>query len=385
MRNQKAFKISLAVTNDLSTDQRVHRSCLALKDAGYSVELIGRELPNSMPINRDYPCKRMRLLFKKKAFFYAEYNLRLFLRLLFSDADLYYANDLDTLLACFCAARIKRKKLFYDAHEMFPEVPELTARPKVKRFWEKLEDFLLRKLSCEESKFACCTVCDSIADVYNTRYGLNMQVVRNTPVRCDYSSVTPVIEKDGKRVLLYQGAVNVGRGIEWVIDAMEYLQDFLFVIVGDGDEYENLVSYVKAKSLEGRVVFVGRVPFGKLKGYTKCADLGLCLLENRGLNYYYSLPNRIADFVQAEVPILATDFPEIRKVVRKYKVGTLVSDYSPRELANSISSSIASWDALSAEEKKVIFAKAQEDLCWENDEKVLKKLISGLLCPGLKQ
>ncbi len=142
-----ARRIILSVTNDLVTDQRVHRSCTALHEAGYDVTLVGRKLPESVEVRRDYNTVRMRLLFRKKAAFYAEYNIRLFLRLLFIRADLFYANDTDTLLANYFAARIRRKPLFFDAHEMFPEVPELVGRPRVKRFWTRIEDRLYPRLA----------------------------------------------------------------------------------------------------------------------------------------------------------------------------------------------------------------------------------------------
>ena len=116
----------MAVTNDLLTDQRVDRSCRALQEAGYEVTLVGRKLPTSEVLEaRNYRCVRMRLMFRRSAAFYAEYNLRLLIRLLVMPADAFYANDSDTLLACRLAAGLRRKKLFFDAHELFPDVPEL--------------------------------------------------------------------------------------------------------------------------------------------------------------------------------------------------------------------------------------------------------------------
>ena len=114
-----AKRIIMAVTNDLLTDQRVDRSCRALQEAGYEVTLVGRKLPTSEALEaRNYRCVRMRLMFRRSAAFYAEYNLRLLIRLLVMPADAFYANDSDTLLACRLAAGLRRKKLFFDAHEL---------------------------------------------------------------------------------------------------------------------------------------------------------------------------------------------------------------------------------------------------------------------------
>ena len=384
-------RIILSVTNDLVTDQRVHRACMALHEAGYMVTLVGRRNPPSAlrsPLSvhcSPYRTVRMRLLFRKKALFYAEYNIRLFLLLLFSKADAFYSNDTDTLLACHCAAVLRRKPLFFDAHEMFPEVPELVGRPKVKRFWSSLEDRLFPKLNARHR--AAVTVCRSIADIYLKRYNLKMDVVRNVPMQypeadSDVSELMRHIPED-KKILLYQGAVNVGRGIEWVMDAMPLLPDCHMVVAGTGDLYDSLRQKAASEGLEERVTFLGRLAPAQLQAFTHKASLGLSLLENRGLNYYYSLPNRIADFVQAGVPVLATDFPEIHNVVEGYGIGTLVppvpfdsktqrSDTpDPHATAAAISEALRYWEQMPEEIRRERFKHAAEELSWQHDKKIL--------------
>ena len=380
----KQRRIILSVTNDRVTDQRVHRSCTALSEAGYDVTLVGRRLPDSVPVERPYKTVRMRLLFRKKAVFYAEYTLRLFLRLLFSPTDAFYANDTDSLPANYLAAVLRRKPLFFDAHEMFPEVPELVGRPRVKRFWTRIEDRIFPRL-CRSHR-AAVTVCQSIADIYRKRYGLNMRVVRNVPMSFpkynDAASQILASLPQDKRILLYQGAVNVGRGIEWIMAAMPNLPECHLVIAGVGDTYLQLIAEAAKQGLKN-VTFLGRVEPATLHGLTAAASLGLSLLENRGLNYYYSLPNRIADFVQSEVPVLATDFPEIRRVVETYGIGTLVepapfdvapqhsTPLDPHQMAQTLRHTLAEWDTLNPDERHHRFALAAADLTWENDKKTL--------------
>jgi hypothetical protein len=130
-----------------------------LREAGFEVELVGR---NELGVRN-----------KKTWKFYAEYNLRLWWRLMRTRCDIVWANDTDTLPACWMAARMKRRRLVMDSHELFPEVPELVDRPRVKRVWEKIEDWLLPR--CDVN----ITVCQSIADYYKARYGVEMTVVRN--------------------------------------------------------------------------------------------------------------------------------------------------------------------------------------------------------------
>ena len=131
----------VSVTNDLYTDQRVHKICLFLEEQGYQVLLLGRKRKSSLPLeSRLYKTKRMNLFFDKGAMFYAEYNLRLFLFLFFKKGNLFVSNDLDTLLANYCASILKLKtRLVYDSHEYFTEVPELVNNTIVIHIWTTFE------------------------------------------------------------------------------------------------------------------------------------------------------------------------------------------------------------------------------------------------------
>ena len=160
------------------TDQRVDRTCRALAADGWRVTLVGRRLPHSPELApRGYAVRRMRLLFRRSAAFYAEYNIRLFLLLLFSRADAVFSNDTDTLAACCLAARLRCKPLYYDAHELFPDVPELQGRPRVQNVWKWIERKALPHVT------QAFTVSQSVADEYRCRYGIDMTVVRNVPDR----------------------------------------------------------------------------------------------------------------------------------------------------------------------------------------------------------
>ena len=362
------MKISVSVTNDLVTDQRVHKVCSTLMQNGYEVKLVGRELAGSKPINRPYQTKRFSLLFRHSLFFYAEYNIRLFFFLLFDKTDIFLSNDTDTLLANYWASVIRKKPLVFDAHEIFPEAPEITGRKWVKKVWTAIEDFIFPRLK------NAYTVCDSIAAYYNEKYKTGMLVVRNIPMKrttpAHLMSQSSPIDAKGKKVILYQGAVNRGRGIEWMIDAMPLLDGFVFYVIGDGDKFKELKDKVKRMQLEDKIIFTGQIPFEKLPEYTVRADIGINLLENWGLSYYYSLPNRIFDYIREGVPILASDFPEIHKIIARYHIGTLINNYEPRYLASTIERMAIDGKNHSA------FAIANEELCWENEEAVLLKVMN---------
>jgi glycosyltransferase involved in cell wall biosynthesis len=363
-----SIKITVSVTNDLVSDQRVHKVCTTLMQNGYEVKLIGRVLPHDKPIKRPYQTERMSLFFYRGIFFYAEYNIRLFFYLLFDKADIFLSNDTDTLLANYLASIIRKKPLVFDAHEIFPEVPEVTDRKRVKKVWTKIEDLIFPHLK------NTYTVCDSIAAYYNEKYEIDMQVVRNiplkkaTPLRLASREPAPIGAK-GKKVILYQGAVNIGRGIDRMIDAMPFLDGFVFYVIGDGDILKELKEKVKKMNLTDKVIFTGQIPFENLPKYTACADIGINLLENMGLSYYYSLPNRIFDFIREGVPILASDFPEIHKIIAHYNIGMLTGNLAPQYLASVVKSMALKGKNRSA------YATANAELCWENEAAILLQVM----------
>ena len=168
----------VSVINDLVTDQRVNKSCLALQKVGYEVLLVGRQQRKSPPMDeRPYATHRMKLLFEKGPLFYAEYNIRLFFFLLFHRANLLLSNDLDTILPNYFISRLKGIKMIFDSHEYFTETPELVNRPKVQQVWKRIEGFTVPKLN------EMITVCDSIADLFREKYGVKVHVIRNIPPR----------------------------------------------------------------------------------------------------------------------------------------------------------------------------------------------------------
>jgi len=359
------------VCNDLVTDRRVERTCSALLKCGYDVQLIGRVLPDSLPMDaRSYQVCRMRLLFNRHAWFYAELNLRLFFYILFNKVDLIYVNDLDTLLGGWLASRIKRKKLIYDSHEYFTEMPELQHNEFAYRIWLCIEKWILPTLK------NTLTVNQSIADIYNKKYGLNMIAVRNISVnKTDWSvnSRSEIGLPEDKFIIVLQGTgINVDRGGEELVTAMQWI-DGLLLIIGNGDAVPLLRKMVVELNLEQKVTFIPKQNARQLHSYTANANLGMSVDKNTNLNYYYSLPNKLFDYIQAGIPVLASDLPVIANVIEQYHVGDVFPSHEPSLLANSINALINNPERLL--QYRTHLEIAAQELCWEKEEEKLLALI----------
>ncbi len=361
----------VCVTNDLVTDQRVHKTCLTLQKCGFFTIEVGRMLPESLPLQRPYVTKRFKLCFRKGPQFYAEYNIRLFFYLLFAKVDLIFANDLDTLPAAFLAAKIRKKKIIYDTHEYFTETPELVHRPKVQAVWQKIENFIFPKLQ------VIITVNDSIAELYKKKYNKNLQVVRNIPPTYIPSRLKTRKELDlpeNKHILILQGTgINKDRGAEEVLTAMQYLQNCILLIIGSGDVLPALQKITKELKLENKVIFKTKMPFEELRQYTCNSDLGLAIDKDTNLNYHFSLPNKLFDYIHAGIPVLASDLPELKKIINRYDIGYFLQNHDPKNIAATIE-----YIFENAERYKMLKSnteKAREELCWENEEKNLLQII----------
>jgi glycosyltransferase involved in cell wall biosynthesis len=173
-----------------------------------------------------------------------------------------------------------------------------------------------------------------------------------------------------KRVVLLQGAgINIHRGAEEAVQAMKFIKGAVLLIVGGGDVVENLKTDVRREGLDDRVVFVPRQTPDQLHLYTLIADVGLSLDKDTNLNYRFSLPNKLFDYVQAHVPVLASDLPEIGRIVRRYRVGELIENHAPEHIAEKLTSMLS---GRYKSEHRGTLEQAASELVWENEAPVLE-------------
>lgn len=318
-----------AVTNDLLQDQRMMRICSTLESAGYAVELVGRLKKESAPLPvRAFRQTRLLCFFQKGILFYAEYNIRLWVYLLRRRFDAVCAVDTDTLPACFLAAGIKGKACVLDAHEYFSEVPELAQRPLVKKVWEIIAALLIPRLR------HCYTVGEMLAEALSDRYDVPFGVIRNLPLRrgdpvSDRRPGTPFI-------ILYQGMLNEGRGLEEMIGAMDRLEGVQLWLVGHGDLATTLRRQAAHLVQADKVVFYGFLPPEQLWAFTAKADIGINLLADSGLSYRYSLANKAFDYIQAGLPSIQMDFPEYRRLNEQFGVFACIESLTENAIAEAV-------------------------------------------------
>jgi glycosyltransferase involved in cell wall biosynthesis len=313
----------------------------------------------------------MKLLFEQGPQFYLFFNIRLFFVLLFHKADVLLANDLDTLLPNYLVSKLKGIPLIYDSHELFCEVPELQANPTKKQIWERLEKRIVPHLKY------CLTVNQSIADCFTKKYQVPFSVVRNIPNYPNIEHLKTRTELQlplDKKIVILQGAgINVDRGSEELVDAFQYVDDsYLLLIIGSGDVIHTLKEKVIALQLQTKVRFIDKMPASELRHYTANSNIGVTIDKDTNLNYHFSLPNKVFDYMHAGIPILASKLPEIEHLINAYHIGTFIESHQPQHIAKQLSAFLTSTDYEVCKGNTQLAAKENN---WETEKQQLIQLI----------
>lgn len=351
-------KIVFTVTTDLVFDQRMIRICTSLANAGYHITLVGRKLRTSLPLStQPFEQKRLFCLFEKGKMFYAEYNIRLFIYLLFKKIDCIGAIDLDTILPCYFISGIKKIKRVYDAHELFCEMKEIVTRPVIYKTWKKIEKYAVPKFKNGY------TVNKPIADEFKKMYGVNYDVIRNIALLRDLTQV-----EKGEKYILYQGAVNEGRSFETLIPAMKNVNCKL-LICGDGNFMNQARKLVAVNNLQDKVIFKGKIKPDELRNITQQAYIGLTLFDDKGLSNYYSLANRFFDYLHAGIPQLCVNYPVYKEINNKYHIAVLTDDISEKNIAVLLNNLLANEVEYKVLQQNCLTAR--KELNWQEEEKKL--------------
>jgi glycosyltransferase involved in cell wall biosynthesis len=370
--------IIVTVISDLATDYRVHKICQTLHENGFRVLLVGSLKKGSMALNtRDYQTDRIKMYFEQTALFYAEFNIRLFFRLIRKKAAIYLGNDLDVMPATMLIARLKNKQLVYDSHEYFLGMAGMDQKPVRRIVWKFIESRVFARIKY------MYTVSDSIRNLYRKTYLKKLFVVRNLPFK---NPVFPALTEEenswissidqkiptNKNLIILQGAgINEHRGAEELVFSMIFLDAHRFhlLIIGGGDVFEKLEKMIAQNNLSEKITLIPKVPFAVLDHFTRKAQLGLSIDKPSVLNHKYSLPNKLFEYLHAGVPVLATRLIEQERIINEYDVGGFIEDHHPEHMAAKIKEIFADDGQLNRWRQNC--NRVREELNWENESKIV--------------
>lgn len=289
------------------------------------------------------------------------------------EADLLIASDLFVLPALALHKRSTNSSLLFDSRELYSHLDSHENRPLVRYYWRNIERTYIYDAD------AVLTVSESIADRMVQRYGIvRPLVIRNIPEKQSVQrtdTLRGLLGIDHQvPIMLYQGGLRRGRGVDNVIHAAAEIKDAAFVIIGDGDQMKALTKLAKPLN---NVHFLPSIPPDDLLSYTASADVGTHLMEGTCLNHRLALPNKIFEYLMAGIPIVASDLPEISKVVSDHDVGITVDPLNPQLVVEAYRTALfndtrhAAWTS----NISTVF----EHYNWEMDRTLLEGTIQLLL------
>ena len=369
------MKILVSVFNNLYTDQRIEKICQTLHENGYEIILIGNSWGGLPEMKRPYFFNRIKLKAKSLKFAYPEFNIKLCNELLkHADQDtILLSNDLDTMVANFMVSKKLKIPLVFDSHEIFTEMPSVKGR-FVQKIWRFIEGKYLPKIRY------MITASESYANWFVRKYSISKPVViQNFPKKINETESPE--QTNHPKIILYQGAINPSRGLDKVIPAMAKISDAELWIAGNGPKLEEYKQLTEKLNLIKKVKFLGNLVPDELRKITAKADVGLSIEENNGLSYYYSLPNKISDYIQAKVPIVTSNFPEMQKIMNQFEIGATIENHSIDELSNKINEVLENGKNHYQKNLEI----AANTLNWQSEEPKLLQLYQKVVLENFKK
>ncbi len=388
-------RVCMHVLGMARTDGRVLREAAALVKAGMDVCIIDVEGKRDRPREENVQGIRLQHVFSPGWFvpnrFKPWFLVRAFevfwkgtFALLRAPADVYHAQDMTALPATYIAARLRRKPLIFDAHEL-PWV-----EPSVTR-WRRLHAIAVRAFKwmlprCQ----AIITVSPPIGQEMHRRYGGPMPVlIRNVPEYQQPVSSDRLREHLGlgaqTRIALYQGNLQADRGLDRLVYAARFLEPgIVIVLMGRNAMGDSLQTLIAQEGVADRVKILPPVPYAELLEWTASADIGLILYaKSHSLNVQWCLPNKLFEYLMAGLPVLASSLDAVAELLQTYDAGAVVSSLEPEDIGRAISALVVDSQAL-ARMKQNALAAAQRDLRWDVESQRLLQLYSRV-CPGSEE
>jgi glycosyltransferase involved in cell wall biosynthesis len=368
-------KVGLFVFNPFVNDSRVLKEAISLANNGYDVEVIAHMNKNLKVEEKkeNFSIKRVSYLDRttniskiRKIKAYVTYIKESVRHC--KDFDILHCNDLNTLPIGFVIKKFynKQVQIVYDAHEYETEM--IGQKGIAKKIAKIFENFFIKYVD------KTITVSNSIANEYVKLYGIEKPaLVLNTPPYKEINKKNIFRETFNlapeQTIFLYQGGISHGRGIETIIDTFKKLKNNKIVIVFMG--YGELEEYVKNEVTKNKNIYFHKaVTPDILLNYTCSADFGISMIEDSCLSYRYCLPNKIFEYIMAEVPVIVSNLPEMKKIVLDHKIGIVVEEDNVEGLTQAIKSALQ----LDKEEVRINLKKVKYIYNWEEQEKILLKI-----------
>ena|SRR5579885_2510344 len=389
----KPARVCLHVLRDARYDTRAMREATTLAEAGFEVTILDVVSAQAHPVEEKMRGFRMRHILVPDWKSARQSEVRFFLKsiqtffrscrqLFLYPADIYHASELTALPACYIVAKLRRKPLIFEVYDLSFPVPATGVK-----FWRKLGGVLDVFQSWMLPHCAGIIATSPLhAEELRKRYRIaDVTLVRNVPVYRHVTATNRLRQHLGllpeTRIVLYQGGLQPGRGLEMLVSAAPYLQkDIVIVMIGPDmlGTRAKLEALIARHNVEDRVKIIAEVPYEELLEWTASADIGVTLLPpDYSLNVRTSLPNKFFEYLMAGLPVLSSKITAINDVITAYNVGQVISSLTPQDIGAAINTMLQDREGLVRMKKNTV--KVARECCWQKDSVRLIDLYQNIL------
>ena len=340
LEGNKIFDVCFISISKIITDARTLNIARTLVKNGFSVcviafgeqsdsDKLSKEKIVLFPIEFKSFSRALKLIrhFYKEAFNYFD----------IAAANYFIAEDLYSLRVASKLKKLFKGKLIYDSREIYSALGPLSSKPIKQKIISAFEKHYIKNVD----KFIVTGEHD---EEYLKKYFKTdkpFTVIMNLPPCRDRVQSDLLREKysigESKKIIIYQGELLPGRGIIPVINSLQYFEEGVFCILGQGPYKQEIISEAKRCNVDDRVILCGSVPYDELHEWTSSADVGLSFIEPVSFSYQLALPNKLFEYCMARIPSLVSDLPAMKKIIDEYKIGISLSPNStPQQIADAL-------------------------------------------------
>ena len=363
--------VLIAFLGNIHYDSRTSNLYKSLKQDGYTVKVLSFDwlTENVKTTKGEITVYKLHKGFLSLTY-YLKFAVLMKYHLLFTKADFLFAEDIYTLPFVLAFGKLKKAKVFYDSRELFGYLAGLKKKKIVQQLLRWIEKICINKVD----KIITTGEMDSqfLEKEYNVK---NTIVIRNLPV---FKIIDDPFDfrkhyylKAETKILLYQGVILHGRGLRIIFDILKNFKDCVLMIIGGGELKNFYEQSAKEKGISDKVIFMGKVDQKDLFNYTAGADVGLALIENISLSYYYALPNKMFEYILTGVPVLASNFPQMKQIIDRFEIGLYADPENMKDVSLALQKLLYDNDFI--KRVKTNSKLAAKELNWDVE---IKKLLA---------
>jgi glycosyltransferase involved in cell wall biosynthesis len=380
-------KVVMTVVNEFTTDYRVHREAKALVDAGYDVTIfcvwkkglareqelegihVRRILDGYIRLPVSASARRIRAVWKK--------------HLMEAPADIYHAHDRDALDMTSRVARKKGVPFIYDSHEFWPDKNQYenntgSLRDRLSNWWWTAKE----RHHARKANAIIMTSPGHAAGLVALFKVQRPVLVRNIPEFQRGTNRRALHQElglpDDAKIIVYVGNIQKKRGLEQVLDALPELpKNVHFVTIGYGPYAEEFKKRVP-EELRQRVHVHPPIPYREIVPLIHSADIGVAPFQANCFSHRHVLPNKPFEYMMAELPIAASDFPEMGQIIRDAHYGRVFNPGNPADIARVLNEMLSDPDQLAAYRKNAEHA-SRTKYRWDIEKNSLLNLYKKIL------